>query len=237
MRKWMYGIFVTLCLLFIGANSVSALNYPNKIVGQDISWPNCNTLKLTPATFGIVGVNGGLDFYFNPCLGREAALYKNNLSLYVNTGFPGAPYDLKFQSWPLKCSTTNINCMAYNYGYNAGRESVNYALSQGVVSNNWWLDVETVNSWQNNYSYNRSSLTGEVNAINDSLKPTEIGLYTYPAEWLVIAGNWQNKLPNWVATDSNFKKVAENECFGQSFNGGKTLLTQYISKLDLDLAC
>lgn len=237
MRKWVSELGLIFLALLLSISSVNGLAYPNNVVGQDISWPNCNHLKFDPTAFGIVGVNGGLDFHPNPCLGGEAALYKNNLSLYLNTGFPGEPYDLKYQFWPLNCSLNDVSCMAYNYGYNAGKYASNYALSRGIVSNNWWLDVEVVNSWLTNTSYNRSSLIGEVDAINQSVKPDFIGFYTYPSEWVTITGKWQNKLPNWVATDSNYKKVAENQCDGYGFNGGKTLLTQYVGKLDLDLAC
>ncbi len=224
-------------LLFSSLGYVSALSYPRGSVGQDISWPNCNNLKFQPTSFGIVGVNGGLSFHPNDCIGEEATLYRQNLSLYVNTGFPGYPRDQLFKTWPLNCSSTDTSCLAYNYGFNAGRYSVNYALEHGVVSNNWWLDVETVNSWTNNPNINSMSLLGEVNSIADSLNPNVIGYYTYPPEWKILTDNLKDNLPNWVASNSNFKNVASEQCSGFSFNGGQTILTQYISKLDLDIAC
>jgi hypothetical protein len=232
--------YLIVVLLVVGAlfvNNASALSYSRGIMGQDISWPNCNTLKFKAASFGIIGVNNGLGFTSNPCIGEEAVLYRQNLSLYLNTGFPGMPYDLKYQSWPFNCAVTDTNCMAYNYGYNAGRYAVDYALSRGVVSNSWWLDVETVNSWSADTDYNRESLMGEVEAIHQSVDPALIGYYTYPTEWVTLTGGWQNGYPNWVATDSNYKSVAIKQCNGFSFNGGPTRLTQYVGNLDFDLAC
>jgi hypothetical protein len=237
MTKWLYTIILCFSVVSLFTASGSALSYPQKTVGQDISWPNCNNLNFNASSFGIVGVNGGLSFRANPCLGSEATLYRQNLSLYLNTGFPGSPYDLKYQSSPLNCAVTDNNCLAYNYGYNAGKYATNYALSRGVVSNNWWLDVETVNSWSTSPSNNTYSLIGEATAINESLKPNLIGYYSTPYQWQVLTAGWQNNAPIWYATNSNHKTDAEKQCSGINFNGGKIKLTQYISSLDLDLAC
>jgi len=232
---------VCLIIIFICSNllisTTNALSYEKSSLGQDISWPNCNNLKFKPLNFGIVGVNGGLSFHPNPCLSEEALLYRQNLSLYVNTGFPGSPYDIKFKSVPNECSIKDVNCLAYNYGFNAGKYSADYALTNGVVSNNWWLDVETDNSWSNSPSNNIYSLIGEIAAINQSLKPNLIGIYSTPAQWQVLTYNWKNYLPEWLATNSNYKYVAYSACKVKSFTGGKIILAQYIGKTDLDLVC
>jgi hypothetical protein len=224
-------------IILIFPTTVFALNYPQSSVGQDVSWPNCNIKDVPVNTFGIVGVNGGLSFHPNHCLGYEAAQYRRNLSLYVNTGFPGSPYDSKFMSLPLECGSVDVNCLAYNYGYNAGKYAVNYSLSQGVVSNSWWLDVESINSWSDNTQVNRSSISGEIQAIKDSLKPSLIGFYGFPAGWSLLTSNWHLQYPDWVATNSNFKNVAVQACKQQGFSSPNVILTQYIGKTDLDLAC
>lgn len=237
----MKSLLASFALVFLISISITgiaqALSYPSGEVGQDISWPNCGNLKFAPASFGIVGVTGGLSFHPNQCVGEEASLYKSNLSLYVNTGYPGLPYTEKYSSYPYDCSSSDMNCLAYDYGYNAGKYATTYALSHGVVSNSWWLDVETVNSWSNSTSVNISSLQGEYTAIKNSLSPNIIGYYSYPAEWTTLTNNWNNGNPSWVATDSNYKSVAIKQCQGNDFTGGDTELTQYIGKLDLDLAC
>lgn len=236
--KSLLALFALVFLISISITAVAqALSYPSGEVGQDISWPNCGNLKFEPASFGIVGVTGGLSFHPNQCVGEEAGLYKSNLSLYVNTGYPGLPYAQKYSSYPYDCSMNDMNCLAYDYGYNAGKYATTYALSHGAVSNNWWLDVETVNSWSYNTGVNISSLEGEYAAIKNSASPSTIGYYSYPAEWESLTNNWSNGNPSWVATDSNYKSVAVSQCHGDSFTGGQTELAQYISKLDLDLAC
>lgn len=238
MRRAYVSFFVTVIFLLLGlSSSALALSYPKNSTGEDISWPNCNNLNFKPSVFGIVGVNGGLSLRPNKCIGDEASLYKQSLSLYVNTGFPGSPYDIKYANYPKNCSLNDVSCLAYNYGYNSGKYATNYALSSGVVANNWWLDVETINSWTTNSSINKSSLQGEVDAIRQSVNPSTLGFYSFPPEWVSLTGNWRPGSPNWVATNSNYKSVAVSQCKDYNFTGGLTFLAQYIGSLDFDLTC
>src|SRR5208282_6429264 len=101
-----------------------------------------------------VGANGGLDFRSNPCLKSEASRVFN-LALYANTGYPGHSYGLKYIDTPKRCNANDNLCLAYNYGFNAGKYTVLYADSQDVHATSWWLDVENDNSWDTNTSYNR----------------------------------------------------------------------------------
>lgn len=232
----------TTFILVIPAGSVLAVptSYKPSETGIDISWPNCKAInyvtQIQPA-FGIVGVTGGLDFTPNNCISAEASLFKANPSLYVNTGYPGKAYALAFQNYPNRCSIKDNACLAYNFGYNAGKYATNYALTSGVVANNWWLDVEIINSWTTNRQLNTDALEGQVAAIEISAKPNLIGFYTYPTEWRTITDNWKNGLPTWVASDSNYKKVALSYCGKTSFTGAKPTLVQYIQKLDQDFVC
>ena len=203
--------------------------------GYDVSWPNCNAAAPTKAAFGIVGVTGGLGFSPNSCLAKQAAWFKN-LSLYVNTGYPGQSYGLKYQNAPNACASTDLNCLAYNYGYNAGQYALNYAASQGVTSTTWWLDVETMNSWTGDYAQNKSSLQGETDALKNS-GVTTVGVYSTTAQWQSITGSWQNGLPNWGATTWATAKQAAKYCTGHDFTGGGTWLLQFTGKLDQDYAC
>jgi hypothetical protein len=184
----------------------------------------------------IVGATGGLSFYPNPCIGQESTLF-SNLSLYANSGYPGASYALKYKNFPLRCVASNYICLAYNYGYNSGLYAATYALDHGVVAKNWWIDVETDNSWTNTPAINIASLEGETNAIKTSTNPTLLGFYSYPADWKIITGGWRNDYPSWIATNSNFNLLAQVQCDGPSFTGGSIILAQYIKKVDTDLAC
>jgi len=228
------GVIVFICLL--PASAAAAGIYPAGGIGNDVSWPNCKTKPPTDPAFGIVGVNGGLVFKPNQCLFTESHWFKN-LSLYLNTGYAGKKRAEQFAGQPRTCSNNDESCLAYDFGYNAGVYALNYAASQYVHANTWWLDVETVNSWSKNTGYNRASLQGMVDAIkHNTLFPT-IGFYAYPGQWKTITGGWQNGYPNWAATGDGDRKLAVSYCKGQAFNGGPTWLTQYTTRLDNDYAC
>lgn len=210
--------------------------YQTGAVGNDVSWPNCRVVPPREVPFGIVGITGGLVYRPNPCLFEESHWF-TDLSLYMNTGYAGKDRAQKYASYPRHCDNSDEACLAYNFGYNAGVYALNYASSQYVHANTWWLDVETENSWSANTTYNRASLNGMINAIRQhTLLPT-IGFYSYPGQWEKITGNWHNGYPNWAATGDVTHQKAVDYCTGQAFTGGPTWLTQYTTRLDDDYVC
>lgn len=228
---------VTLVSIGVMTTSADAASiYPAGKIGNDVSWPNCKAKPPKNSAFGIVGVSGGLVFRPNRCLFEETHWFKN-LSLYLNTGYAGKKRAEKFADQPRACARDDEACLAYNFGYNAGTYALNYAASQYVHTNIWWLDVETVNSWSDNVYYNRASLQGMVDAIKHNTLLPSIGFYAYPGQWQTITGGWRNGHPNWAATGDDDYKLAVSYCKGQAFTGGPTWLTQYTTRLDNDYVC
>jgi hypothetical protein len=215
------------------ANALSG-NVPQTVT--DVSWPNCAAVVDAGSTAGIVGVNGGLDFRPNRCLNSETKLF-DSYELYVNTGYPGTAYGKKFSDFPRSCKVTDKLCLAYNYGYNAAKYSVNYADTQLAHTFMWWLDVETSNSWTGSVAQNRAVLTGMVAGLQRYAFLPTIGFYSYPGQWSVITGNWRNGFPNWTATGTSSYQTAISFCQGQNFTGGSTWLAQYTTKLDHNYIC
>jgi hypothetical protein len=99
--------------------------------GNDVSYPQCGKTFPSRPAFGIVGVNGGLANYLNPCLGPSSAYpsYKQSelywavsaatgstaqpkASLYLNTADPGNLYNGKpIADWPKSGSTPYGTCI------------------------------------------------------------------------------------------------------------------------------
>lgn len=231
-RFFIVALSVVLGLFFVNPLHVSA---DNRVI-NDLSWPNCGEKIANLSPSGIVGVTGGLGFSPNPCLNAETQLFHNSYSLYINTGFPGLPYDKRFTDYPNKCNPTNDICMAYNYGYNSALYSIRYASSQDAHTFMWWLDVESVNSWSSNYQVNRQALRGMIAAIKANALLPKIGFYFYPGQWESLTNAWENNYPAWLATGTSSKPFAKAFC-SLSFNGGKTLLSQYTTKLDDNYVC
>jgi hypothetical protein len=234
MRRAGITLIVLAVASFVFSTNKAAQAAPSRLV-TDISWPNC-TVNLSKADSGIVGVNGGLALRPNPCLAREAANFKH-LSLYINTGYPGPKYGLKFQYFPKHCQAGNNQCLSYNYGYNSGLYDIKYSLAQGIIALKWWLDVESVNSWSNDYKINRQALIGTLDALNAVAGKNNVGIYSATPQWDSLTGSWRNGYPAWLATGSTQEIDAKTACRAKSFSGGPIVLAQFTPNLDKNYTC
>lgn len=216
------------------ANHGVGHDYRQTIV--DVSWPQCKTETKDYFATGIVGVTGGLDFQPNPCAGEEAGWF-SHYAVYMNTGYPGQAHGQKYKSSPRHCGAKQNNCLAYNYGYNAALYAIRQANLQNVHANMWWLDVETENSWTDNFLVNRQFIRGAEAAIKQNIWSARIGIYSSRTQWNEIMGPWQNKLPVWWATGAKDKAAAVKWCREKSFTGGKIWLSQYTVKYDQNFPC
>jgi hypothetical protein len=201
----------------------------------DVSWPNCKEKSVATAE-GIVGITGGLDFTPNKCLGNEVNWFSST-ALYMNTGWPGTNFHLQYPHSPLACAATDSNCLAYNYGYHAALYAIHYADSQLVANTQWWLDVETDNSWTNDPIQNAAALIGMVEAIQQNTFSSHVGFYSSAFQWGQIVGNWRPNLPAWVATGSTSEAVAKRACLEPSFTAGQVVFSQYTLRLDENYLC
>ena len=203
--------------------------------GVDISFPNCSVPIPSDLDFGIVGVNHGKNFTANNCLADQAGHF-NHLMLYANTGYPGVQAAKEYQNSPRHCAVRDNLCWAYNYGYNAGQYTANYANSQGIRADTWYLDVEWANSWTSSMTENRSSLQGQADAIRKYAKARKVGVYSNAKAWSDLTGSWQNGWSNWVASGDDTATEALTAC-NQNFTGAPTELVQYVTDLDHDIVC
>lgn len=214
----------------------ASTSYQTGSTGVDVSYPNCST-TIPKVAFGIVGVTGGLVYSYNKCLSAQAKHF-TDLSLYINTGL-NASASSSYYSAALTTCNGDANCAAYTYGYNAAKDAINYAQSQGVSSNKWWLDVETGNTWNSDPLQNRQSIQGAYDALIAN-RATTVGVYSTTAQWQTITDGWQNNWPSWGATTWTTAKQAQTYCTGHQFTGGPSLLMQFQSKrskLDQDVGC
>ena len=235
------------------AASTGAVRYEAN-QGVDISWPpdNCTVPIPSDVSFGIVGVNGGKAFTSNPCFAQETAKFKGKqLQLYVNGDYQKGPAMQTYEDPRIPkakaCDSADpgfLNCVAEDYGFNAGQYAVQQASKNGITASVWWIDVETGNSWDgntpgHNISENISSITGTMNAIekyaSEAAKtPVVVGFYSVPdTMWKSITGNWHPPdardlnnpnlhAPNWVSKASGSSAEAEAACKGNNFTGGDT---------------
>jgi hypothetical protein len=233
-------------------------------VGYDISYPQCNATFPSGGAFGIAGVNDGLPYSANPCLGvgdgpSELAWAGMNAGLYANTADPGPALSSHWpngQTSPKQCNTTgnpgsNTPDCHYDYGWNAAadsyRDAVNAYVSLGwaqagatrtPVANQWWLDVESANSWTSSPSLNVQALQGEADYLS-SVGAAQVGFYATAGDWQTITGSTTvfAGYPSWLPGASSLTD-AESRCGGAGFTGGGVALTQFVSGgFDNDYSC
>jgi hypothetical protein len=211
-------------VLFFSSSVFAQGNYISGTVGTDLSWPNCSSTLTSLGQFGVIGVTDGAGYSSNPCMASEASHY-SNVSLYVNTGWDSSSSHVNTK-YPYVCSVGNMNCLAYNYGYNAGLYAFNAASANGLHSSTWWLDVETGDTWSTNTTQNRNSLQGEHDALVAS-GVRNIGIYSTTYQWDSLTGTWLNNWPSWGATTVQTATQAKTYCSGHQFTGGSTWLIQF----------
>ena len=237
-KRWAWMAAAICCVVWSAAGIASAAAlYPPGSVGVDVSSPNCDAQIPADATFGIVGVTEGTPYATtNPCLADQAAHFPDGLSLYTNSGWNDHSSNLDPSS-PKACAASDADCLAYNYGYNAGLAASDAAAAAGVSSGTWWLDVESDNTWNDDPIQNRSSLQGERDALAVRGANT-VGIYSTSSAWQTITGDWQNSWPNWIGSDDPSSAQGRQACTGHQFNGGPTLVAQSdVNRIDRDIAC
>jgi hypothetical protein len=226
------------CLLQSAVGTASAATlYQSGSTGVDVSWPNCAARIPADATFGIIGVTQRTVYSAtNPCLAAQAAHFPETLNLYANSGWNDHSPHLNPAS-PRTCLPGDANCLAYNYGYNAGLASYDAASAAGVSSSTWWLDVESDNTWNDDPTQNRDSLQGEHDALTGRGAST-VGVYSTTSEWQTITGDWQNNWPSWIGAHDAASAQGQQACTGHQFTGGPTLVVQTDEHdIDRDIAC
>jgi hypothetical protein len=227
--------------------------------GYDVSYPQCGGPLPTNVLFGIVGVNDGIVYSANPCLATEIAWaeqYQVAAILYANTADPGPTLSSHWptgQTTPRICDPAQVDSTAcsYDYGWNAAsdsyRDAVNAYISLGKLGagatqtptpNEWWLDVESANSWEQTTANNVAELQGEV-AYLQSQNATSVGFYANASDWQAITGNTAvfSALASWHA-GSGSKRTAQSRCGTTGVTGGPTKYSQYSSGgYDADVRC
>lgn len=227
--------------------------------GYDVSYPQCGLALPTSVSFGMVGVNDGIVYSANPCLSSElgwAERYEAVAILYANTGDPGPARSSHWptgQTSPEVCDPSQPDSVAcsYDYGWNAAadsyRDAVNAYISLGRLSpsamqtpqpNEWWLDVESANSWESNTANNVSELQGEV-AFLQGQGVTSVGVYANASDWQTITGSTSafSSLPSW-RPGAGSQRTAATFCGTVGVTGGPTRYSQYASNgFDADVRC
>ena len=238
-------------------------------VGYDVSYPQCDTDLPRDRAFGVVGVNGGLSTRANACLQEHLTwawessgevAEQPRAQLYVNTANPGQFLD-QVTTWPQdgstpygSCDGTNSTACSWEYGWERAENSVlsffTPAARAARVDSQpsryvWWLDVETLNTWQYGSvearDRNRAALEGMAAYLLS--RNAEVGIYSTGRQWSQIVGTVEDDsvlagLDSWLA-GSETADEAEAACRkAPLLSDGEVVLSQYVrDDLDHNVSC
>jgi hypothetical protein len=230
------------------------------LLGNDVSWPQCNKALPEDPAFAIVGVNNGLANTTNPCLHEQLDWADDitpdltgqpSVALYVNTANPGSAgswwptsndYGGKTVPNPYgECNgQVDVPC-AYMYGYAKAFDDAYLRSITNPEDYLWWLDVETGNSWSGNQDANRADLEGMTDFFHSI--DADVGIYSNGFQWGQIVGQVSPgsslyNLPSWLAGAHTATGAKGNCSAAPLTTGGQVALTQFVSNgFDYDYSC
>jgi hypothetical protein len=238
-------------------------------VGYDVSYPQCGTTLPRDRAFAVVGINGGLSTRGNPCLaaqltwawGSSAAVpAQPRAQVYLNTANPGEVRS-QITTWPKtgltpygSCDGSNSTACSWQYGWERAQNSITSFFTPAArearvdgrpSSYTWWLDVETMNTWQSGspdaLARNRATLEGMTAYLTAG--GGRVGVYSTGQQWAQIVGTVSPVSTlagrdTWLAGGSSLAG-AQSACFRPALvPGGRVTLSQYVTGgLDRNQSC
>jgi hypothetical protein len=250
----------SLAIVNASAAAAYAAQASSTPTGNDVSYPQCGKKLPSGQAFGIVGVNDGLANTTNPCLAKEIAWAQASsgatsqppVSLYVNTANPGN----LVADWPKNntdpsgntvtdpygsCTGGDDQACAWQYGWNMADLDAQFRGVSNPGSYRWWLDVETINSWEPSTQHNRADLEGMVAYFKHL--GSDVGIYSTASQWGQIAGTVPSGTPldslkDWIPGARTLSQAKANCGSAPLTGGGQVTVTQWTtSPADSDYSC
>ncbi len=191
------------------------------------------------------------------------------VQMYVNTANPGeviaqittwpsSPYDtngnLPNNPYGNSCAGQNDRACSWLYGWNRSIYSEKLfktaatakGLSADTSKYTWWLDVETMNTWQSgsNDALVRNTAAIEGFGAYYQTAGAPVGLYSTASQWATITANNVSTtsnlrgLANWRPSGTSLANAKSNCNAAPLTSGGFISLTQYVQKnLDYNHSC
>jgi hypothetical protein len=224
-----------------------------RLVGNDISWPQCpkgmgipsrrsEGQPMPPASskFVIIGLTNGPAFYPNPCLKSQVDFAKKRhlwTAGYAMTTYPTDAQLKKYGSTGPYKGTDKLTKLR-NAGYAQGLFNLANMAKAGLTSPMIWIDVEPyrVAPWSGSIAGNRAVVQGVVNAYGRA--GLETGFYSTPYLWRSIVGDLRYSRPEWRATGHTNQATAAKACSGAAIQGGRAVLGQWVHEnRDWNVTC
>jgi hypothetical protein len=215
---------------------------------------SCSTPLPAGTAFAVIRATNGQPFHSadSTCFTTdvtEAAQLPAEPEYYLNLADPGKASAGNWDNGgPKACQVAHdfdAGC-AYDYGYEAARQAVDFATANGMVpGSRWWIDIEPGNSWGSHdlsvpghVAANVADIRGALHYL--SARGLPAGVYTETAWWIEITGapGGFTHVPVWGG-GADSRANARANCKAVSITGGPALLAQWFTTVaaDHDVAC
>ena len=225
-----------------------------EVLGADASWPQCPRgmgiperrtlgapMPLPTAEFVILGLTNGPGFTANPCLADQVAWVRERgllAAAYAVASLPDEAAVAEHGSTGPFDGTTDLGALA-NTGYQQALENVVTMRRAGLATPVVWVDVEPVPDfdWSQDPVTNAAVVEGAVRAYRDA--GHRVGVYSTPALWEQVVGDFAPGLPEWRAAGETSRAEARERCGADwSIQGGRAVLAQWVEQArDQNITC
>jgi hypothetical protein len=244
---------VAAALLPLAGPAPASASAPTRVVGADVSWPQCpkgmgiperrgegQPMPLRTARMVVLGITNGIAFTPNPCLTRQLAWVRNHhvyAAGYAMTTYP-RPRQVRKYGADGPFRHAQLVGKLRNTGFAQARYNVATMKRTGLRSPVVWVDVEpsTVRPWSRNLARNRAVLRGVVAGYRAA--GYRVGFYSTQYLWQEIVGSAGYRLPEWRPAGVTSRAAALYKCSHYSFQGGPAVLAQWgTGRRDFDVMC
>lgn len=225
----------------------------SRVVGSDISWPECPHTMGIPGKHGedkpmppvssefvVAGLTNGPAFSSNPCLRREVAWIENHhvyAAAYAVTTYP-LPRQLARYGGSGPYSSRTLLGRLRNVGYHQAGYDLATLRASGLRTPAVWIDVEpsSLAAWPHTPVRNRAVVEGVMRGYRHG--GYRIGFYSTPYLWQHIMGRARYRVPEWRTAGQTSLSAALSQCSTSSFQGGRAVLGQWWTpRKDYDVVC
>jgi hypothetical protein len=247
------AVAVAVTPLALTASETASAASGTRVVGADISWPQCPDTMGIPerrgenkpmpsrtSKFVVVGLTNGPGFYPNPCLKRQMRwIRKHHVygAAYAVTTFPKAKQMRKYGATGPYAKKPLIGRLR-NVGYNQAQFNVATMEELEVKTPVVWVDVEpyALAPWTRYPWKNKAVVDGAIRGYQEA--GYRVGFYSTQYLWREIMGDARYGFPEWRTAGQTSMSAALSKCTNYTFQGGRGVIAQWWSpNKDYDVMC
>lgn len=228
--------------LALTTTPATASTAPERVIGADISWPECpkgtgipsrrgegNPMPSRNADYVVVGLTNGPGFYPNPCLAAQVKWIKGHrvwAAAYSMTTYPSA-YRIDKHGSTGPHTHRNLFGKLWNTGFAQAKFNVATMKRVDLEVPFVWVDVEPypTHPWSRSKANNAAVVQGVVRGYQAS--GYKVGFYSTSVLWPEVVGSLRYGYPEWRTAGQTSMSAALYKCSHYPIQGGRAVMAQW----------